>query len=429
MAAPSVPTLAPTAEARGSSDRLVNEPASFPAQHRGQTATWLVYATLFASLAIIVGLIWDISWHRTVGRDTFWTYPHVLEQIAAIVAGLGSGWLVLHTTFARTETADAERQSSVRVWGFRGPLGAWVCIWGAVMMVTSAPFDNWWHNAYGLDVKIISPPHMVLAVGMVAIEVGALLIAIAAYNRATATDERVTVMDTPRDWTFGVIFVTAAGVIIGMIATAILERAGFANEMHSSFFYELTACLFPLLLVACARGSCGAHLRWPATLAATVYMMITLIMLWVLQLFHATPMLAPIYNPVTHMVPPPFPFLLVVPAIGIDILVRRFGSGRDWLLAAAIGVMFLVTFGLVQWYFADFLMSPHARNFFFGADQWDYNIRPGVWQHMYWIMDRGRDGVFDATRFTQGLVVACLCAIVSARAGLGIGNALRRVKR
>ena len=30
-------------------------------------------------------------------------------------------------------------------------------------MLTSAPFDNWWHDAYGLDVKIISPPHMFLA--------------------------------------------------------------------------------------------------------------------------------------------------------------------------------------------------------------------------------------------------------------------------
>ncbi len=28
-------------------------------------------------------------------------------------------------------------------------------------MITSAPFDDWWHNAYGLDVKILSPPHVV----------------------------------------------------------------------------------------------------------------------------------------------------------------------------------------------------------------------------------------------------------------------------
>ena len=28
-----------------------------------------VYATVFASFCIIVGLIWDISWHTSIGRD------------------------------------------------------------------------------------------------------------------------------------------------------------------------------------------------------------------------------------------------------------------------------------------------------------------------------------------------------------------------
>ena len=39
-------------------------------------------------------------------------------------------------------------------------------------MLASAPFDDWWHNAYGLDVRIISPPHMVLAAGFFGIELG-----------------------------------------------------------------------------------------------------------------------------------------------------------------------------------------------------------------------------------------------------------------
>lgn len=30
-------------------------------------------------------------------------------------------------------------------------------------MITSAPFDKWWHNAYGLDTKVVSPPHVPLA--------------------------------------------------------------------------------------------------------------------------------------------------------------------------------------------------------------------------------------------------------------------------
>ena len=30
-------------------------------------------AVLFASAAIVIGLHWDISWHRAIGRDTFWS--------------------------------------------------------------------------------------------------------------------------------------------------------------------------------------------------------------------------------------------------------------------------------------------------------------------------------------------------------------------
>jgi len=58
-----------------------------------------------------------------------------------------------------------------------------VCIWGSFAMLTSAPFDNWWHNAYGLDVQILSPPHAVLGIGMIAIEIGAMLMVLAQQNR------------------------------------------------------------------------------------------------------------------------------------------------------------------------------------------------------------------------------------------------------
>jgi hypothetical protein len=88
-----------------------------------------------------------------VGRDTFWTLPHLEEQLGATLTRVSCGWLVLRTTFFGT---PAKRASTVRFWGFSGPLGAWVCIWGTLLMITSAPFDDWWHNAYGLDVKIAS---------------------------------------------------------------------------------------------------------------------------------------------------------------------------------------------------------------------------------------------------------------------------------
>src|SRR5215213_73258 len=154
---------------------------------RALAVPWHIPAVLFASTSMVVGVIWDISWHMTIGRDTFWTPAHLAIYVGGIVGGLASGYVVLKTTFAGSA---AERDASVRFWGFRGPLGAWVTIWGALAMLTSAPFDDWWHNAYGLDVEILSPPHSLLAAGMIAIQIGAMMLALALQNRAPAGEGR-----------------------------------------------------------------------------------------------------------------------------------------------------------------------------------------------------------------------------------------------
>ncbi|MGV3707387.1 MAG: hypothetical protein ACO1Q7_01005 [Gemmatimonas sp.] len=360
---------------------------------------------LFASACIVVGLIWDISWHRTIGRDTFWSPPHVLEQIGALIAAFTCGYLVLQTTFGNDANAQA---TSVKVWGFRGPLGAWVCIWGATMMVVSAPFDDWWHNAYGLDVKILSPPHAVLASGMIAIQVGALLMALASQNRANANTRR----------RLSLIYATASGVILCLHATVLMENAAFANQMHSSPFYWMTAIGMPLILCATSRPS---HLRWPAATAAAIYMGIVLVMMWTLQLFDATAKLAPIYNPVTHMVPPPFPLLVIVPALAIDFITRRVSN--DWHRAPLIGVSFVALMLLCHWWWAEFLLSPAAENALFAGNQWDYNIRPGPWQQRFWPIDA------TPRAFWQGIVAAVFIAMVTSRIGLWVGSGMARVRR
>jgi hypothetical protein len=367
--------------------------------------TWPLSAVLFASGCIVVGLIWDISWHRTIGRDTFWSPPHLLEQVGAMVAAFTGAWLVLRTTFGGDTAA---RDTSVKVWGFRGPLGAWVCIWGACMMVTSAPFDDWWHNAYGLDVKILSPPHAVLAIGMIAIQVGALLLALASQNRATVSTKR----------RLSLMYAVSAGIMLALQATVLMENAAFPNQMHNASFYVLTAIGMPLLLGATARPS---HLRWPATATAGVYMLIVLVMMWTLQLFPATAKLAPIYNPVTHMVPPPFPLWLVVPGIAVDILMRKLQG--DWKRAAAIGTSFVVLMLAAHWWWSEFLLSPLARNAVFASDQWDYNMRSGEWRYQFWPVSQSWQV------FTSGILVAVVTAIVSSRLGLWIGAGMAKVQR
>jgi hypothetical protein len=373
----------------------------------GATA-WVVGILLFSSACIIVGLLWDISWHMSIGRDTLWSPPHVLEQLGAGVAGLACGWLALRTTFGR---APELRAQSVRFWGFRAPLGAWVAIWGALAMIFSVPFDDWWHNAYGLDVEILSPPHIVLLAGMIAIQMGAILLALGHQNRA----------DSHRTRAFAIAYTVAAGAMIAMVATILSEFILQPNDWRRAFPYQVAAAAFPLFLVASARAG---RIRFPATVTAAFFLLIFAGTQWVLVQFPATPRLTPIMRPVTHMVAFGFPLLLVVPAFVIDLIHRRRGDrDRDWLTAAMMGVAFVAALLAVQWPFTTFLVSsPLAQNDLFLADHWPYWATTGAWQAQFWDPESG-------ATFTAGLGIAALLAVASAGAGLRWGRWLRGVQR
>src|SRR5215471_8778597 len=90
---------------------------------RSAAVPWYLYTLALGATSIIVGVLWDISWHSTIGRDTFWTPAHIAIYLGGILAGSVSGWLVLrHTFFSKPE----EQQAAVSVFGLRAPLGAWV---------------------------------------------------------------------------------------------------------------------------------------------------------------------------------------------------------------------------------------------------------------------------------------------------------------
>src|SRR5215470_20134385 len=38
---------------------------------------WYVWCSAIAVTSTAVGLYWDISWHTSIGRDTFWTPAHL----------------------------------------------------------------------------------------------------------------------------------------------------------------------------------------------------------------------------------------------------------------------------------------------------------------------------------------------------------------
>jgi hypothetical protein len=206
-----------------------------------------------------------------------------------------------------------------------------------------------------------------------------------------------------------------------MVAT-ISSEYHYRVYMHLPGFYLACAIAFPAVLVAAARA---ADLPWPATTTAGVYMAATIAMMWILPLFPAEPRLAPINIHVTHMVPPSFPLLLVVPAAAIDLLLRRHGEEeRHWRLAAAAGVAFVLSFLVVQWPFADFLMSDWAQNPVFAGDNFPYQLE----RDTYYFRREFLPGP-GALAFARGMLIATAAAILSARLGLAWGDWMRRVRR
>jgi hypothetical protein len=369
---------------------------------------WFTLAALFGSTSILIGGIWDISWHRSIGRDTFWSPPHLAIYLGGIVAGLAAAWVVLKTTFAGDQS---ERDKSVRIWGFSGPLGAFFCIWGALAMLTSAPFDDWWHNTYGLDTKILSPPHVILGLGVIMIKVGTMLAVLALQNRLEHDAE-------PGTWP-RLLYTYAAGLLLSTIYLMMLEFQG-RGLMHTSILYKVGCAAYPILLVGVSRAS---RLRWSAVAAAAVYMAFFIALLWILPFFHAEPKLGPVRNPITHMMPLSFPLLLVVPALAIDLLIRRV-RGRDWFLSAMLGIGFFAVWIAVQWPFANFLISEGARNWVFGSHYLPYFLSPD-YPNRYRLLNW--DGTTSA--LLRGLGIATVLAIISSRIGIWFGDWMRRVQR
>src|SRR5262245_24649839 len=252
---------------------------------------WYLWCAALAVTSAYIGGYWDISWHRSIGRDSFWSAPHMAIYACGVLAAISSAYLILTTTLAaRRETSAAGpdghsaglRAASVRIWGFSGPLGAFLSAWGGIAMLVSAPFDDWWHNAYGLDVRIISPPHMVLAAGFFGIQLGTILLLLAFMNRAREQDRP----------TLQRLFLYVGSMAV---CESLLRKFAYVPrpDMHSAFFF--IGVTFGTLGVL-ATVAVASRMRWACTIMAGLYTAFGVALLWIFPLFPAQPKLGPVYR-------------------------------------------------------------------------------------------------------------------------------------
>lgn len=117
-----------------------------------------VLSGLIMLLVVVIGFYWDVAWHIDNGRDQqLFTPSHVM-----ILVGLGG---LIYAAGIAVLFASLEKAQTALRWGFLH------IPWSAVLLValglggvTAFGFDALWHEAYGVDVTLWSPPHIQLVV-------------------------------------------------------------------------------------------------------------------------------------------------------------------------------------------------------------------------------------------------------------------------
>ena len=365
---------------------------------------------LFVAAALVpVSLLWDFSWESTVGVDPLWSPPHTLTYAAMALAAVGAVLLM------RIANASSMPQfGSCRFGPVTSPLGVGLVAWGVLAFLAAVLFDRWWQSAYGLQAGIWHPPQILKATSFFAMLGGAWLVAATAQSQVVAHA------------TFApIVFSAASGALLTLIAIVTLTSS-YPNWQHSASFYHVAAATYPLILAATVKAG---RLGWSATLAALVYTCVLAGMLWLLPRFEAKPLTGPIYNSLDHLMPPPFPLLLIAPALAMDIVRTQLRwpawRGISWLQAGALGLAFFVPFLGAQWVFAEYLLTASADNWFFagGGQHWPFflKISPRA-RVMFW------NSPSDMMNWRNALLATGVC-IVSVRLGLWLGAWLSRLRR
>ena len=252
------------------------------------------------------GAAWDVSWHRLIGRDTFWSAPHLFLYGGISLWGLAS--LVATVTAMRGRPI---RGRALVLGPLRAELGLALVGIAAAIVIASAPFDDAWHRMFGRDVDIWSPPHLAGVSGSALAFVG---------------------------WTVAFapgVFAISEGIRRFLRALSVANVCAVL-VFGTNFYYIMSvtreAFFYPLVigLTIPAALAFGAHMlggRYGATVTAATYTGAAFVTYAILA--------------VGGWLAPAFPPLFIVGAVAIDLLRARGGRAAHPL---ALGAAFMAAF-------------------------------------------------------------------------------------
>ncbi len=299
---------------------------------------------LYLQFQGMLGLAWDIGWHRSVGRDAFLTPPHILLYTSVAFSGILCLGMVLLETLRYRRNAGVHDGNSMRVLGlFHAPLGFVVIGFGNLTTALAAPLDNYWHQLYGIDVALWAPFHMMGLLGGLIAGLGSVYLWSALLVEARWRDGGVS-WRQPETWAVLLVLMLGLGQMITMARPAVLQFPTTGLETLQVMTYPVLLALgVPWLFVAASRvtGKPGA---------ASVVVLLLMARDVPLQLFvpwavragaaaEGLPFRDPSVAPHFSFEPLLFDLGLLAVAVVVDLLIWRSQAGGDrgWLLPVTVG--------------------------------------------------------------------------------------------
>jgi hypothetical protein len=135
----------------------------------------IIYFLISVGVALqISGSNWDIVWHGIGNVETFFTPPHsvIYSGVVLVIGSVIVG--IIHTTKVSQQKNIPSKKNIFGLLTVALPLSIKLAVIGCILQLTAGPFDFWWHNQFGFD-GLLSPPHSVLATGMLMAALGALI--------------------------------------------------------------------------------------------------------------------------------------------------------------------------------------------------------------------------------------------------------------